>query len=134
MRCDYAFLCDFAQESGGKLSALGIGWSAIQAQTVPVAHPQLSFVASLNGTIAEAGTKKVEIRLIDADGTDVIPPLTPDLVFAVQEPALEGRVNIILTLNGISFPKYGLYAFHLVVQGNEIVRVPFSVIEVTPTA
>ena len=31
MRCDYAFLCDFAQESGGKLYALGIGWSLIQA-------------------------------------------------------------------------------------------------------
>ena len=134
MRCDYAFLCDFAQESGGKLYALGIGWSLIQAQTVPVTPPQLCFVASLTGTIAEAGTKKAEFRLIDADGTDVIPPLTPDLAFAVQEPALEGRLNIIFNLNGVQFPKYGQYAFHLVVQDNEIARAPFSVIEVAPTA
>ena len=134
MRCDYAFLCDFAQESGGKLHALGIGWSAIQAQTLPVTHSQICFVASLAGTIAEAGTKEAEFRLIDADGADVIPPLTADLEFAVQEPALEGRLNIVFNLNRIKFPKYGQYAFHLVVQGNEIVRAPFSVTEVTPTA
>ena len=134
MRCGYAFLCDFAEASGGKLYALGIGWSAIQAQTVPFAPPHLCFVASLTGTIAEAGTKKAEFRLIDADGSDVIPPMTEDLEFAVQEPALEGRLNIIFNFNGIPFPKYGQYAFHLVVQGNEMVRAPFSVTEVTPTA
>ena len=134
MQCAYAFLCDFAQESGGKLNALGIGWSAIHASSVPVNHPHISFVASLTGTIAEVGTKKAEFRLIDADGADVIPPLTADVAFAVQEPALEGRVNIIFNLNGVSFSKYGPYAFHLVVQGNEMARAPFSVIEVTPTA
>ena len=134
MQCAYAFLCDFAQESGGKHNALGIGLSVIQASSVPVILPQISFVASLTGTIAEAGTKKAEFRLIDADGTDVIPPWTADVAFPVQEPALEGRVNIIFTLNGVSFSKYGPYAFHLVVQGNEMARAPFSVIEVTPTA
>ena len=134
MRCDYAFLCDFAMESSGKLYALGIGWSTIQAQSVPVNCPQICFVASLTGTIAEAGTKEAEFRLIDADGADVIPPLTPALAFAVQEPALEGRLNIILNLNGVTFQQYGRYAFHLVVQGNEMVQAPFSVIAVTPTA
>ena len=133
MRCDYSFLCDFAQESGGKLYALGIGWTLIQAPTVPVKR-QVCFVASLTGTIAEVGTKKIEFRLIDADGADILPPLSTELAFAVQEPALEGRMNIILNLNGAQFPKYGQYAFHLVVQGIEMVRAPFSVVEVAPTA
>ena len=129
MRCNYSFLCDFAQETGGgKLNALGIGWSNIRASALPAIHPQMTFAASLSGTIAEAGTKKVELRLIDADGADVIPPVEVDLDFAVQEPALEGTLNLVLNLNGVQFPKYGQYAFHLVLQGNEIARAPFSVV------
>ncbi len=129
MRCNYAFLCDFAQEAGaGKINALGIGLASIQAATLPAKDSQMTFAASLSGTIAEAGMKKVELRLIDADGANVLPPLDVNLDFAVHEPALEGNLNLIFNLNGVSFPKYGQYAFHLVVQGNELARAPFSVI------
>ena len=129
MRCDYAFLCDFAQQDGsGKISALGIGWSNITAAHVPVAHPQMSFVASLTGTIAETGMKKVEVSLIDADGGQVLPTLEAEIDFAVREPALEGNLNLIFNLNNVDLPRYGQYAFHLVVQSNEIARVPFSVV------
>ena len=129
MRCAYSFLCDFAQESGGKIHALGIGWTDIHAPSVPATHPQLSFVASLHGTIAEAGTKRVELRLIDADGADVMPRLEASLEFAVNAPATEGRMNLIFNLNGIEFPRYGQYAFHLVVQGNEMAQERFNVRE-----
>lgn len=131
MRCDYAFLCDFAQQDpgGGKLHAIGIGWSALQAQSIPATHPQMSFVARLSGTVAEAGTKRVELRFIDADGANVIPPFTADMELAVQGPALEGTMNIVFNLNNVTLPKYGQYAFHLVVQGNEMARAPFSVVE-----
>ena len=134
MQCDYAFICDFAQDSGGKVSAIGIGWETISAPSVPVIHPQMSFVASLTGTIAEAGIKNVEFRLIDADGADVLPPMEMDLEFNVQEPALEGRMNLVVTLNGIEFTKFGEYALHLVVQGNEMARSSFSVISVAETS
>ena len=133
MRCEYAFLCDFAQESGGKLNALGIGWSAIQTSSVPVLHQHMSFAACLVGTVAEAGPKKVEFRLIDADGVDIIPPVTAELELVVKEPALEGRMNITANLNGITFPRFGQYAIHLVVQGNEMARAPFSLVEPVTT-
>ena len=129
MRCAYSFLCDFAQESGGKIHALGIGWTDIHAPPVPASHPQMSFVASLHGTIAEAGTKRVELRLIDADGADVIPGLEADLEFIVNEPALEGRMNLVFGFNGVEFPRFGQYAFHLVVQGNEMAQERFTVTE-----
>ena len=134
MRCDYAFICDFAQDSGGKVSAIGIGWETIFAPSVPVIHPQMSFVASLTGTIAEAGIKNVEFRLINADGGDVLPPMKMDLELVVQEPALEGRMNLVVNLNNIEFTKFGKYAMHLVVQGNEMARCSFSVISLTDTS
>ena len=89
----------------------------------------MSFVASLNGTIAEAGTKKVELSLIDADGADVIPKIEAELEFIVNEPALEGRMNLIFGFNNIEFPRFGQYAFHLVVQGNEMAQERFIVTE-----
>ena len=134
MRCDYAFLCDFAEESGGKLHAIGIGWTAIYSSSVPVIHPQLSFVASLSGTIAEAGAKSIELRLIDADGANVIPPIQAQMNLVVQEPALEGRMNLIINLNSLELRQYGEYAFHLVVQGNDMVRAPFSVVAPATTS
>ena len=93
----------------------------------------MTFVARLSGTVAESGTKRIELRLIDADGTDVVPPVTTDLDFVIQAPALEGALCIILNLNGVTFPKFGQYAFHLVVQGNEMARAPFSVSELNAT-
>ena len=73
LRCNYAFLCDFAQEAGGgKVNALGIGLVNIQAATLPAKHPQMTFAASLSGTIAEAGMKRVELRFIDADGNNIL--------------------------------------------------------------
>ena len=129
MRVNYVFLCDYAQqEASGKLNALGIGWSNVTAQGVPAVHQQMTFVASLSGTIAESGTKTVEVHLIDADGGQVIPVLPASVEFAVQEPALEGNLNLIFNRNDVELPKYGQYAFHLVVQGNDMAQVPFSVV------
>lgn len=89
----------------------------------------MCFVASLCGTIAEAGTKRAELSLIDADGADVVPKVEANLEFIVNEPALEGRMNLIFALNGIEFPRFGQYAFHLVVQGNEMAQERFVVAE-----
>ena len=134
MRCDYVFVCDHAQDSrDGKLHALGIGWAELRAASVPVRHPHMTFVAGLQGTIAESGKKSVKLSLIDADGADIIPPLEAEVELRVREPAIEGRLNIVLNLNGLQFPQFGQYAFHLVIQGNELARVPFSVVEAAPT-
>lgn len=129
MRPNYAFLCDYAQqEPGGKINALGIGWANLTVTELPATHSQMTLVASLSGSKAEAGTKKVEVHCIDADGANVIPTLEADVDFQVQEPALEGNLNLVFNLQNLQFEKYGQYAFHLLVQGNEIARVPFSVI------
>ena len=133
MRTDYAFIADYAQDAGGKVSALGIGWTEIRAASVPVQHPLMTYVAGMSFAVSEAGTKSVELRMLDADGGDVVPPLTAELDFAPSPNTLEGRVNLILNFNGVVFPKFGQYGISLVVQGNEVAHISFAVVETVST-
>jgi hypothetical protein len=126
--CKFAFLCDYAAREG-KLYALGIGWENLYAPSLPWKHPMMCFVASLRGTIAESGTKDIKLRIIDADGDDVLPVYQQQVPFDVKPPLLAGNIDIVIALGGLEFTKYGPYAFHLVVQGNEMVTLPFNVIE-----
>ena len=133
MECKFAFLCDYAEREQ-KLHAVGIGWDTLPAPSLPFKHPIMCFVASVRGSIAETGTKEVSVRLIDADGIDVIPPLHQQVSFEIKPPQLEAEISLVIHLNGVEFKKYGTCAIHLVVQGNEMVSVPFNVIALPTTA
>ncbi len=69
------------------------------------------------------------LRLIDADGVDVIPPIQQQVAFDVKPPKLEGRINLVIQLNNVQFTKYGAYAFHLVVQENDMGSIRFNIVE-----
>ncbi len=106
MRCDYAFLCDAAQPSlDGRFNALGIGLANIYAPAVPAMHPQMVFAACISGSAAEAGGKQIALRLMDADGGDVVPPLEDTSQLVVQSGATEGRLLVVLVMNGVQFEK-----------------------------
>jgi hypothetical protein len=94
----------------------------------------MCFVAVLQGTVAESGTKRVVLRLIDADGDDVIPPMEQQIPFEIRPPRLGGNLDLVFQLNGVVLNKMGSYAFHLLVQDYEMVTVPFTVAEPPTTA
>jgi len=124
---DFAFICDYA-ESGNKLGALGIGFDTIYAPQVPCVHPNFHLVMQLRSSVAEAGQKDVEVRLIDADGKDVIPPLSAPMEVPQPPPgAMDTQARLVVGFGGVCFPAYGQYALHVVVQGNEMVRIPIRV-------
>ena len=126
MEVDFAFACDYADLSG-KIHALGIGFDTIFAREVPARHPIFYVVAQLRSSVAEAGVKEFEFRLIDPDGTDVIKPLKGS--FEVPAPAgvTETKGRIGMAFHNVRFPRYGHYSLHLVVQGREMVRLPLRV-------
>ena len=126
MEIEFAFLCDYAQQES-KLNAIGIGWDTIMAPELPVRHTIMTFVARLRGSVAEAGVKDVTVRIIDADGQDVIPPVQQQMLFNVQSPALFGFLNVVIQLGGLELRSYGAYAIHLLLSGNELARVAFQV-------
>jgi hypothetical protein len=94
----------------------------------------MCFVAALHGSVAESGTKQIELRLIDADGENVIPPIETQLPFEVRPPRLEAIMNLVVQLAGIQLPKPGGYAIHLLAQGHEMTSVSFRVAESPTTA
>ena len=132
MEVRFAFLCDFANESGGKLNALGLGWNSIFTAEVPVVHPQMSIVAGFEFHVSELGQKAVQVRMIDADGADVSPPLNATFEVKQPESGTVSRQNIILNMQGLRFDKYGDYSVHVTVDGEERARLVFA-IERPPT-
>ena len=134
MVIDFAFVCDYA-DSGNKLNALGIGFDTIYAPNIPCVHPNFHLVVQLRSSIAEAGRKDVEVRLIDADGKDVIPQLSASMEVPQPPPgALDTHGRLVVGFAGVQFPAYGQYALHVVVQGNEMVRIPIRVAQPPTTA
>ena len=127
MIVDYAFLCDYA-EAGQKLHAMGIGIDAILAKQVPVTHPTFFLVIQLRANAAEAGEKNMTIRLIDADGKDVIPEINATLTLnRPPQGATDTIARLALRLNGITFPRFSEYAVHVLMQGQELVQLPIRV-------
>ena len=129
MDIEYGFICDHADQTGGKLDAIGIGFDAIFAPDVPVIHPHMSIVFRLRYSVAEAGNKVLNIRLIDSDGQPVGQTEGLDMPVELQAPpsGTTGKLNIVGNLNGIEFPQYGDYAFHILVDGHEMHRIGFEV-------
>jgi hypothetical protein len=126
VECEFAFLCDFAEQDR-KLHAVGIGWETIQAPNLPHRQPNMGIVARLRGSVAEAGTKDVSVRLIDADGRDVIPAIHQQLKFEPR--GMEGHVNLVVQLTNVQFQSYGAYAAYVTVGGEQKSRLSFTVAE-----
>jgi hypothetical protein len=126
MDCDFAFLCDFAEQDR-KLHAVGIGWETIQAPSLPHRQPNMGIVVRLRGSVAEAGTKDVSVRLIDADGKDVISAIHQQVSFEPR--GMEGHVNLVVQLTNVQFNAYGSYAAYVTVGGEQKARLSFTVME-----
>ncbi len=128
MEVNFAFLCDYADQTGGKLSAMGIGFDTIYAATIPVKHPLFFSVISLRFGVAEIGQKDISMHLIDIDGKDILPPLEAKI--NVPRPPsgfLYRNQNIALALHGVLFPAQGDYTISWLVGGSEVKNIPLRV-------
>lgn len=124
---DFAFLCDSAQESGGKIHALGIGFDTILAPNVPATHPLLTVVAQLRYSITEAGAKSLAIRAVDADGQNIVEPIDRTIEFPTPPRRPTNTARLIIALTAVRFASYGDYSVHIAINGSEIARLPLTV-------
>lgn len=128
MEVNFAFLCDYADQSGGKMSAIGLGFDTIYTASVPVRHPLFSSVISIKFSATEAGPKRVGMHLIDEDGNNVVPPLDTTINVGSPPPGfLYRNQQIVLAMHGVTLPRYGDYAISWLVGGQEIKVVPLKV-------
>ncbi len=128
MRCDYAFLCDFASDKGNSINALGIGYDLLLAPQLPATHPHFFLVSQLRASVVEVGKKSLGVRLIDEDG-QVLLAQDGQLQFERPLYGTESVARLVLGFYMVQIPKYGAYSFHVTVEGLEMARIPFTVVK-----
>ena len=136
MEVKFAFLCDYADNSATKLTAVGIGFDTIYAASVPAIHRSLYAVISIQFSSVEIGTKQVGLRVVDADGHGIVPDLDQPLHVASPPEGYTYRtMRVILGIGGLKFDAFGDHAVVWLVNGQEAARVSLKVVEppATPT-
>lgn len=110
----------------GKLNVLGV-FQTIQASSVPAMHPQMALVLRFKASPGEKNSEhKIKFVLADPDGTII--STTSDLPLTIPDvPAVSPEFNIIINIPTMVFPKFGEYMFDVLLNGNIIVELPFSV-------
>ncbi len=129
MNIDFAAIADAATvDGGGKLNILGI-FDRIRVREFPARHRRLALVLRLAAGPEDQGEFAADIRLIDPDGGQV---LRLDGTIRVGE-APKGAVNPetriphVLNLDGVTFPKAGVYNFEIRLDEELLQVMPLTV-------
>jgi len=129
-----ALLADAANvSSDGKLNIMGI-FNALGAASFPVVHPQMALVLRFEATRAEEGkSRAIELQLADSDGGKVF-QISAQLVVPPSTPGTPIRLNHILMLNNIQFPKAGDYVFNVLIGDDQKAAIDLKIVEVKQPA
>jgi hypothetical protein len=127
-------LADSAQVQAGKLFVLGGGFDTISVRAVPATHRSLS-LAMVAEVEPDERQRDLElaITLVDEDGAELgvkasgklrvgTPPNLP--------PGASSVVPIVSPFHNITFPEAKGYAFLVSLNGEELARVLFRVVQV----
>jgi hypothetical protein len=128
MQVDFAFLCDAATESGGKVHALGIGFERITVRSLPVIHPRAMAVVRFAFTRGDEGAHAFRVRVSDSDGQDVAPPVEGQVNLAVGEDDSGGKANMIVDLVQMELRAHGPHEVTVSIDGRAFVSLPFEVV------
>ena len=132
MDIQIATLCDFAADYNGKLVISGT-FDTLAARAVPVVHPSCALAMRFCFTPEDAGRHKLSINIINEDGESLDPnnmPIEPE--FEVQLPKNVPFLtrNIVMNLQGLRFPKGGIYSIDLGCDGELLMRLPLRIVQV----
>ena len=127
MNTELAFLCDSASDDRGKLHALGIGIDRVQGDDLPLTHPRFIIVCVVGYSAVESGEKRMGIRLLDPDARDAMNPIQQDITLSPRQGVVDSKARIIVEVNSVTFNSEGPHAFHVVIDGNEMARLPIDV-------
>jgi len=131
MELRYAVMCDFfTQGHRGKTTIVNTFDTVYHVDpSKPIVLPRCFLVASFDASVAEGSSHKLTVRLLNADGDDVM-PLVADipLTFTPRGPGYPLRADFYVELVNIRLPDVGDYDFELVVSGTRLGRVGFYVV------
>ena len=130
MELKLALICDSATVSPeGKLNILG-EFNTISSREEPIRWPMLTLVARFEALTVEGTEHRLAVDLTDADGNSIVPQrLEGSLLFTPGGPGRPLRGNFMAQMQGIQFPTFGTYEFHLFIDGHRMGSVQIYIVE-----
>jgi hypothetical protein len=117
--------CDFAQESGGKLTIVGT-FDTIISRNFPCIHPQLSVVIRIRFDIFEFAAHSFRVETRDLDGEMSIEPISGTV--EVQGAGNASAVShLVFTISNLRFKSSGVVNFVLYIDDKEISSIPLYI-------
>lgn len=116
MEVEIFTLCDFAQDNQSKLTIVGT-FDSINTRQFPTSHPSCSIACRLRFGASEAGQHDFRLRLINAEGKEVIQPIEGNIEVGAPPEGRVATINIVINFNQLQFEKAGRYSFELYING-----------------
>jgi hypothetical protein len=129
MEIQVATLCDSAQDYNSKLCILGT-FDTIGSRGVPVVHPQCALALRVCFRAADEGAHKMTIRMINAEGKDMMQALEANVDIRMPEGADFITRNMILNFQPLRMEGGGTYSFEVFFNGKQYASVPLRVLVV----
>jgi len=123
-------LCDFAQDTFGKLTILG-AFDAITVREFPASHPLMSIAARIRFAVYELGEHQIHIEIKDSAGTDLAPPLDGQ----INVNGIGGDsacTNLTLNLMNIQLSGETSWRITLSIDGQEKAHIPLFIRKANP--
>lgn len=117
-------LCDSANVlADGRFNLLGGGVDQVRANQYP-ASGHLTVVVRIEVSPTEVGLHRVNLRFVNADGREVIPPINAEL----NVDSGVRFVNLVLGLQDFVYPAPGLYSVRIVLDNQDVGGAPIEAI------
>ena len=131
MHLDFAVVADYALvDQAGKISVLGI-FQHIWVQQFPALHPRLHLVLRLKGRRTEIGEHRVQIRLVDEAGAEILGG-NGTVTFAEPPAGVTDIEAAAILVFDVPFPHPGVFRFEITIDGARAAEVPLSVSQMPP--
>lgn len=127
MEVQVAAVCDSASDYRGKLCILGT-FDTIYASSLPAVHPHCSIALRLVFRDGDEGQHALRLRMIDEDGSNILPVIEPHLDVKLPPDMFFYSRNLIFNFQQIKFDKAGLYSIDLLLDDHMIARIPLQVV------
>lgn len=123
MHVEVFAICDAATVSGGKLNLLG-AFDSLSAVSFPTQHDNCTIACRLRGDMDESAAMRLEMRIIDPDGHDVIQPVINEIQGS------GGLQHHLWHIHGFEIQRPGTFFVDLLVDGQLLSRLPVFIMQI----
>ena len=118
MNVDTLLIADYANVTGsGKLNVMGI-FRRISTTKFPTRHPEMYLIIGLSAGVEEYGVnRKLTVKLLDPDAQEMM-ALLQEFEVPKGKGWQRARMNRIIQLRDIIFPKEGTYEFAVLIDND----------------